>query len=172
MSLAVRRLGPDDATALHALRREALEAHPLAFGASPEDDRMRDPAAVADSLRPQDGFAIYGAFDGDRLAGMGGIHRDARAKSRHMAFIWGMYVAPSVRGRGAGRLLLDALIAHARGWDGVVMIELSATETAADALRLYVSAGFRAWGTQPRSLHWQGRYVEQTFFVLDLDRDT
>lgn len=171
MSLAVWRLGPDDATALHALRRDALNAHPLAFGAAPEDDRMRELAAVAESIGPPQRRAIYGAFDGERLVGMGGVLREPRVKSRHLAIIWGMYVAPPARGRGAGRLLLDALVAHARTWPGVVMVELSVTEAAPEALSLYRAAGFRAWGTEPRSLHWQGCYVDQTFLTLDLDRD-
>jgi GNAT superfamily N-acetyltransferase len=100
---------------------------------------------------------------------MGGVLREPRVKSRHVAIIWGMYVAPAVRGRGAGRLLLDALIAHARNWDGVVMIELSVTETADSAMRVYRAAGFEPWGCEPRSLHWQGRYVAQTFLTLALD---
>jgi GNAT superfamily N-acetyltransferase len=168
--VSVRRLEPGDGPALFALRREALDAHPLAFGASPDDDRMRTLEGAAETLAPTDDRAIYGAFDDGRLAGMAGVVRESRIKSRHMAIVWGMYVAPAVRGRGTGRRLLDAVIAHARGWDGVVMVELSATEAAESALRLYAAAGFRPWGREPRSLCWEGRYVAQTFMTLDLDQ--
>lgn len=166
----MRRLGPDDAAQMHALRREALVANPFAFGSAPADDRFRTLEAATAALGPADDHAIYGAFVDERLVGMAGIMREARAKSRHMANIWGMYVAPDDRGRGVGRELLDAVVAHARGWPGVVMVELSATEAAEAALRMYVSAGFRAWGREPRSLYWEGRYVDQTFMTLDLDR--
>jgi RimJ/RimL family protein N-acetyltransferase len=167
--VSVRRLGPDDAPALQFLRREALEAHPLAFGAAPDEDRLRTLEGAAEALGTADGAAIYGAFEDGRLIGMAGLFREPRAKSRHMAIVWGMYVAASFRGRGAGRRLLEAVIAHARGWDGVVMVELSVTDDAPGALALYASAGFRAWGREPRSLCWQGRCVDQTFLTLDLD---
>jgi RimJ/RimL family protein N-acetyltransferase len=167
--MTVRRLGPDDAAALHALRREALETHPLAFGASPADDRMRSLEGAAATLAPAGDHAVYGAFEDGRLVGMGGIRRDDRLKSRHMAVIWGMFVAPGGRRRGAGRALLEALLAHARGWPGVVKVEISVTEAAPEAARLYAAAGFRAWGREPRSLCWEGRCVDQIFMNLDLD---
>jgi RimJ/RimL family protein N-acetyltransferase len=170
--VTVRRLGPQDAPAFHALRREALEAHPLAFGSSPDDDRFRALEEATEALKPADDRAVHGAFGDDgALIGMGGVRRDARIKSRHIAFIWGMYVAPAGRGHGAGGRLLEALIAQARIWPGVVMIEISVTEAAAPALRLYETAGFRAWGTEPRSLCWEGRYVDQVFMTMDLDRE-
>jgi GNAT superfamily N-acetyltransferase len=160
----------DDAPAVRALRREALEAHPLAFGAAPDEDRLRTLEGAAEALGPADDRAVYGAFADGRLVGMAGLLREPRAKSRHMAIVWGMYVAPSFRGRGAGRRLLEAAITHARGWEGVVVVELSVTDDAPGALALYASAGFRAWGREPRSLCWEGRCVDQTFMTLDLDR--
>ena len=164
----IRRLHPEDADSLVALRREALAAHPLAFLASTEDDRGLSPDLVRDSLADVDGQAVFGHFEGASLAGMVGVIRASRVKIRHKAHLWGMYVAPQARNKGAGRALLEAAIDHARGWPGVDQLHLGVTDVAVAAKRLYEAAGFRIWGREPRALQWQGRFVDEFHLVLDL----
>ena len=65
----VRRFGAEDLSALVALRREALEADPTAFGASLDDDRGLDPDFVRSVLTNADEEAIFGYFDGEDWAG-------------------------------------------------------------------------------------------------------
>jgi len=89
-------------------------------------------------------------------------------KRRHRALVWGMYVAVPAQGRGVGRALLAAAIAHARGWAGVEQIYLSVTETAVAARHLYETAGFRSWGREPRALQAEGRFVDEHHLVLEL----
>jgi ribosomal protein S18 acetylase RimI-like enzyme len=163
----VRRLSVDDAAALMALRREALERHPLAFAASLEDDVGLSPEFVRRSLADTDNQAVFGRFEGDELTGMIGLTRPRPVKQRHAGMIWGMYVSARTRGRGAGRALLDVAIAQARAW-GLEQVQLAVTEAAPEAKRLYESAGFRSWGRHPRALGWQGRFVDDEHMVLDL----
>ena len=164
----VRRLRPDDAPALASLRRQALEGDPLAFGASVEDDRLLAPDFARAMLGDAREHAIFGLFLGGDLAGMVGILRDTKRKRRHTATIWGMYVAPEARGKGCGRALLAAAVQQARDWAGVEQVHLAVTDAAVGARRLYETAGFRAWGREPRALHWQGRFVDDHHLVLDL----
>jgi ribosomal protein S18 acetylase RimI-like enzyme len=164
---AVRRLGPDDATPLVALRREALETDPLAFAASIDDDRGLSLELVSASLADVAEQAVFGYFDRERLAGMVGIGRASRVKQRHTATIWGMYVSPAARSSGAGRALLDAAIECARAWE-LAHVQLSVTEAAPAARRMYESAGFRVWGREPRALRWNGRFVDDYHLQLDL----
>jgi GNAT superfamily N-acetyltransferase len=112
--------------------------------------------------------AVFGHFDGGDLAGMVGVMRDAKAKRRHTATIWGMYVAPPARHAGVGRALLEAAIACARRWPGVEQLHLGVTDTALSARRLYETLGFRSWGREPRALQWQGRFVDEHHLVLML----
>src|SRR5262249_49686867 len=123
----VRRLAPDEAPALVALRREALENEPFAFSASVDDDRGLKLDGVRRSLTADD-RAVFGYFSGPldsrRLAGMVGVMRAPKLKQRHRAGIFGMYVSPAARRAGAGRALLDAAIAQARGWAGVEQVHL------------------------------------------------
>lgn len=163
----VRRLTVEDATALIGLRREALETDPLSFAASIEDDRGLSPDFVRASLADVDEGAVFGCFDRADLAGMVGVARQSRLKQRHAGIIWGMYVTPRLRGRGAGRALLEAAVSQARSWR-LEQVELGVTEYAAAARRMYEAAGFRAWGHQPRALQWQGRFVDEDHMVLDL----
>jgi GNAT superfamily N-acetyltransferase len=111
---------------------------------------------------------VFGALAGDELCGMVGIIREAGAKERHRARIWGMYVAPPQRRRGLARALLQAAIDHARAWPDVDQLILSVTEAADPARRLYESAGFRVWGREPRALCWQGRFFDEDHLALDL----
>jgi len=167
--LIVRALDVPDAGALFALRREALESDPLAFGSAADDDRFRVVDAVRAALADHHERAIFGCLDGVELAGMVGVMRESRMKLRHKAGIWGMYVSPRTRGHGAGRRLLDAAVERARSWAGVVTVHLSVAEAATEAYGLYTSAGFREWGREPRALLWEGRYVDHVHMALDLD---
>ena len=165
--LHVRRLGPDDAPAFMTVRREALEADPMAFSASIEDDVALDPDFVRRSLNNEREQAVFGYFEGDRLRGIVGLVRASKQKQRHGAMIWGMYVSAGTRRRGAGRALLEAAIAQARAW-GVDQVQLSVTDAAPQAKRMYEAAGFKSWGRQPRALGWQGRFIDESHMVLDL----
>lgn len=170
MNVDIRRLGPEDAAALVALRREALETEPLAFGSSIPEDRNLSIEVVRGALANEEEQAIFGSFEGLDLTGMVGVRREPRAKQRHKAHIWGMYVAPRTRTRGVGRGLLDAAIGQARAWPGIEQVQLSVTDAADSAKRMYEAAGFQPWGREPRSIHWQGRFVDETHLVLELDR--
>ena len=167
MEIDTRKLRIEDAAALMALRREALESEPLAFAASPADDIMRDLQSVRALLGNDEGRASFGQFEGNALVGMVGLLRASPVKHRHKATIVGMFVLPRARNRGNGRALLDAATAHARGW-GIAQVQLSVTDAVPAAKRLYERAGFREWGREPRALYWNGRFVDEHHLVLDL----
>jgi len=164
----VRPFRPDEAEALAALRAEALEAHPLAFCSAKGEDRLEDLGFVREALADVDNRVTFGAFVDGEPVGMAGLMRGSRAKLRHKAGIWGMYVRPSARGLGLGRRLLDAAIDRARTWPEAEVVTLSVTEAAAEAQRLYERAGFVLWGREPGSVQWQGRVVDELHMRLPL----
>lgn len=168
-TMQVRLLEPDDVPDIIALRQQALLTSPLAFTASPEDDRGLSLEFMRSSLANVASSAVFGAFDDEILVGMLGIVVSEKLKSRHKATIWGMFVIPQARGRGVGTALLQAAIGRARSWSSVVQVQLSVTEAAGEARRLYEQAGFCKWGTQPRALQWEGHFVAEHHLVLDLE---
>lgn len=165
--MKVRKLHQDDAEAWASLRREALEAHPLIFGAGVPID----PPSLAESVRPRltaEESAVFGAFDNEALVGIVGILRNTGTKERHKCLVWGMYVRAANRRCGIGELLLRAAIDQARSWPGVELVHLAVSEAADDARKLYERLGFREWGREPRALRSNGRYADESHMVLDL----
>jgi ribosomal protein S18 acetylase RimI-like enzyme len=154
----VRAITTDDLPAVQQLRREALATDPLAFTASTDS-----PIALSDDA------AVFAAFDGGVPVGMVGVYRQKSDKQRHRGEIWGFFVQPAFRGRGLGRQLMEAVIAHARDWNGVVQVQLGVSHTAPAAKQLYENLGFKVWGLEPRALLWQGTAVDEYHFTLTFD---
>jgi RimJ/RimL family protein N-acetyltransferase len=97
-----------------------------------------------------------------------GVYRDDRPKTRHKMHVWGAYVTPTYRGRGLGRRLLEAAVAHAREIPGVTVLHISVTDAAPAARHLYERAGFEAWGSEPEALRHEGRTVTEHHMLLHL----
>ena len=80
-----------------------------------------------------------------------------------------VYVKPALRGSGAALALLEAAVAHAR--PEVIQLHLMVGAHNAPAIRLYEKAGFQTYGTDPRCLLVNGRYIDEHMMVRFLDRD-
>jgi GNAT superfamily N-acetyltransferase len=109
---------------------------------------------------------VLGAWlePGGELVGLAACFRGAGTKSRHIATVGGMYVAPEARGLGIGARLLDAVIARAAAWTGVEQLQLSVVTGNAPARRLYVARGFQSYGVAPRAFLHHGRYSDVEYF--------
>lgn len=99
---------------------------------------------------------------------MVGLYRDQRAKRRHRASIWGMFVAERFRGKGAGRAPIEAALQETGSMAGVRSVLLSVTAGQEAARRLYLSVGFRPYGTEPRALRVGRSFVDEEYMVLEL----
>ena len=167
--MPIRVLEPRDARAFRDLRLRALREHPEAFGRTPEEMDSAD--AVAERFRRSagsDADAVLGAFDGDALVGVAGCHRADGAKRRHVAVIWGVYVAPEWRRTGVARRLFLATVAHARTWPGLDALWLDVTTVNAAARALYASCGFESAGLRPRALKVGDRLYDEELMILRL----
>lgn len=164
---AIRALEPADAESFVILRRAMLVDTPWAFASSPEIDRGCKPELVRDSVS-RDGSTILGAFDNNALIGAAGLVRDEKPKRHHIVSIWGVYVTPTARGAGLGRRIVEAAIATARTWPGVACVQLTVSEKAIAARRLYESQGFTAWGLEPDALRVDGVTYDESHMRLAL----
>jgi ribosomal protein S18 acetylase RimI-like enzyme len=163
----IRILGPDDAEVYRALRLEALERDPKAFGRSATDYR-REPLETIRSRFESPGATTLGAFLEGELVGMATLVRQSGEKERHKANVFAVYVTERARRQGISRALLGGLLAHAREVSGLeqVLISVSVTQDAAQAL--YASLGFVVYGLEPRALKVDGEYVDEQHMVLML----
>jgi GNAT superfamily N-acetyltransferase len=88
----------------------------------------------------QAGEVLFGAFDGDRLVGVGGLNRDPYVAAPHVGRLRHLYVLSAWRRRGVGAALIGAVIDAARGRFACVRLRTVAPAAA----RLYERMGFVA----------------------------
>lgn len=164
LGLLVRPLGREDVDAWRAIRLEALVDAPEAFGDSYEAAAARPIEQFRETVTGP--FPPFGAFSGGALVGAAGFYVMRGPKMAHRGQLWGMYVAPAMRGRGVGRALIEAVVAHARS--RVEQIHLHVVTTNEAAYQLYRRMGFQPYGIEPRALLHDGRYYDETMMVLGL----
>jgi GNAT superfamily N-acetyltransferase len=149
--IILRPLTGDDAPARRALRLEALQTDPTAFGA----DLASESAWPIERWRelPERG-AIIGAFDGSALVAMGGVFERHAAPVRHWADLAYMFITPAHRGSGLADRLMSSLIDFARREFAALGLSLTSGNEA--ALRLYRRHGFAEIGRRPAALRFAG----------------
>ena len=159
---------PDDAVAYRTLRLRGLREHPDAFTSSHAEDSQLPLATTARRLAPDSRDWVFGAFVVSELAGVVGLARESRAKNRHKAAVFGMYVAPDHAGHGIGAELLRRAIEAARSQSGLEQLVLTVTETNVGARRLYEKVGFRSFGIEPRAIRVGDTYFDKNHMIFFL----
>lgn len=170
MSALIRAFIPAEDAAFRDIRLEALRLHPESFGAAFEEEAPRDAASFAAGMPKDPPDAVFGAWLPRDPApqGMAGLQVERRRKLAHKGHVWGVYVRRGARGQGLGRLLLEQAIAAARD-AGLETLLLTVGAEAPVAQALYLSLGFRAYGTEPRGLKLgPRRHVDEVLMTLDL----
>ncbi|MEQ9640769.1 MAG: GNAT family N-acetyltransferase [Alphaproteobacteria bacterium] len=163
MGWTIRALKASDLDAAHALRHDALRDAPTAFGSSP-DDALESRASWADLLA---GGRVFAGFDDTAiLRGMAALGLNDRAKTRHRARMWGVYVAPAARGHGLAQALVAHVVAEARG--RAEWLDAAVAADNAAAIRVYEAAGFTRYGTEPAGHKVDGTDIDLHLMTLRL----
>jgi len=115
-------------------------------------------------LAPDSPDWVYGGFVADELAGIVGLGREQRAKNRHKANVFGMYVAPEHGRRGIAAALLRRVIETAK-LEGIEQLVLTVTDTNVPARTLYERAGFRSFGVEPRAIRVDDVYYDKNHMI-------
>jgi ribosomal protein S18 acetylase RimI-like enzyme len=145
----IRRLRSDDAPSFKAIRLEALKTSPELLRSTFEAEDKLDLAWFAGRLEDA---TIVGAFRNGELVGLAGFFIQQGQPNAHKGRLFTMYVRPSFRNHGIGRLLLGAVLDVAR--ENVELIQLSVVRDNAPARRLYESVAFwnLVWNQKPQSM--------------------
>jgi ribosomal protein S18 acetylase RimI-like enzyme len=159
-ALHIRRLGADAAADYRRIRLSALASEPEAFGSTYAAEAPRPLEHFAGRLESS---AVFGAYALEQIVGMAGYQRHAGARDAHKAFVWGTFVEPPWRRQGAGRALLEALVAAAR--TEVEQLTLAVVRDNLAAVSLYRALGFEIYGTEPRALKDATGYSDELLMV-------
>ncbi|RHW38103.1 GNAT family N-acetyltransferase [Neobacillus notoginsengisoli] len=163
--MEIRRIVPEDAEQYRRLRLDALKEHPEAFAVSYEEERAY-PLDFFKERFSEDNATTFGAFDGEKLAGVVTLVREAKSKLSHRANIFAMYVAPEYRRAGVGKKLLAEAIRKAKQLEGVTHLYLSVTSTNLPAKKLYESIGFTTYGIDRHALKIGGQVFSEDLMSM------
>ena len=140
------RLGEIDRTerveTIYLQRGAALEESAQAFDIPPWSPTGSDPHSVPDQVGFMEwhvsrGASVIGAFDGQRLVGIGLVTTHIRPGIAQLAYL---HVSDGYRGQGVGRRLVAKLERVARAAGDTQMV-VSATPTV-NTVRFYMGCGF------------------------------
>ena len=140
-------------------------ANPEALGSTFEFEDKLDVAWFAGRL---ENAHVIGAFRGGELIGTAGFAIQQGEKNAHKGRLWGMYVRPSSRSLGVGRLLMNAVLDVAR--QNVELIQLSVVKENQPARRLYESVGFLEFGVEKKASKYGDEYYDEALMALDFGR--
>ncbi|MFD1954390.1 GNAT family N-acetyltransferase [Paenibacillus thailandensis] len=164
----IRLLTADDALAYRTIRLESLLTNPEAFSASYEEESAYPIDRFSSRLSGEHSFT-FGAFDRAELVGTVTLVCEQRAKLRHRAYIYAMYVTPLKRGQGIAKALLERALQRALEYGGIEQVHLTVAAGNAGAKRLYRSYGFEAYATEINALKLGESYYDEEFMVYFLD---
>ncbi|MGO9332980.1 MAG: GNAT family N-acetyltransferase [Acidimicrobiales bacterium] len=142
MEAAVRRVRPGDADRLREVRLSALRDAPSAFASSFETEVVLPAAAWAETAEARStgtDDATFLAEVGPDCVGLVGAFRPPGRPG--VVELVSMWVAPELRRRGIGRLLVEQAVAWARD-TGAGAVELWVTQGNDAAIAMYRSSGF------------------------------
>jgi GNAT superfamily N-acetyltransferase len=158
----VRRVRPEEADLLRAVRLRALADAPEAFTARLADEAAQPPsfweARARRGADGPDGASFLGFCDGAAAGIVGAFRRGGVAE------LVSMWVAPEARGAGLARALVAAAVAWARA-SGIASLELWVTSGNADADAFYERLGFR--GTEPIPHPGGGMGMKMTLSIAE-----
>jgi L-amino acid N-acyltransferase YncA len=147
----VEPMRADDAEAVLAIYRQGIDTGDATFETAPPDWAAFDAARLPDHR-----FVARARADGRILGWVACSPTSTRAAYAGVVE-HSVYVAPEARGRGVGRVLLDALLASTEA-AGIWTVQSGVFPENTASLALHRAAGFRIVGVRSLIGHTDGRF--------------
>ncbi len=143
-----------------ALRLEALKSEPAAFGSSYSEEKN---LGVGEWKRRVNNV-VFALID-NKPIGMVGYSFNKRAKTGHIADIFGVYLNKKYRGQGLGRELLRSALEIISKNKRIIKVELGVNTEQTAAIRLYEKNRFVVVGRFRKEMKLNGRFFDE--FVME-----
>jgi phosphinothricin acetyltransferase len=164
VAVAIRRAHEGDLPAILRIYNDEILAGTATWDEAPWTmARRREWFAGHDDLTP---VLVAEAANGD-VAGFAYLSRMSDKAGWRFTREDTIYIAPAYRGRGVGRVLLEALLAEARRI-GLRLIVASITSDNAASIALHRGCGFETVGTFRNAGFKFGRWMDTTYMQIDL----
>lgn len=159
-TLKIRVLNKEDWGIYKELRLLSLQDSPDSFGSTYEHEIKFSNEEWISRLdhdnRANYALPLIAELNGVAVGLAWGLLHNPYDKTAH---IYQMWVSPSVRGQGVGRLLLKKIISWAKEFD-FESISLAVTTTNIAAVHLYKTTGFEPYGSLERLREISALYVQ------------
>ncbi|MBN1982019.1 MAG: GNAT family N-acetyltransferase [Chitinivibrionales bacterium] len=165
----IRQLLLNDAEEYLKLRLQALREDPPAFGSLPEDED--DLKLIRNKINNNENNKYYGAFTGNQLSGIIRFSLNTGKNELHRSYVGGLYVDPKFRGRGYGKKLIQHAIKMASKNKKIRRVYLSVVTNQKTAIVLYLSLGFRIYGTEEETFSKNGVFYDEYLMSLKMHGD-
>lgn len=154
------KLAPNDWEKCRDLRLEALQKDSKAFGSSYEESAKRPDEEWKKKLENPKSH-IFVARDGDDFFGIAATYQEEGEKTEHIAYIWGVYVRDSHRGKGIGKKLMQAVLQNLQANSKIKKANLNVNTEQSAAVKMYESLGFKIAGTLHKELKEGEEYFDE-----------
>ena len=164
--IEIRETAAEDAgEVIEYLKRIGGESDNLTFGKEGLPVTIEQEQAYLRQVHDAERSVHYGVWKDGELIGDGSLSGFPRRMS-HCAEL-GMSVAKAEWNKGIGSMILEKLIAYARG-NGIELIILEVRSDNAGAIHLYEKYGFKHAGTTPAYFKIGNEYFDIEKMSLDL----
>ena len=166
-TVVLREANLADAPQFRDLRLNGLQDSPTAFTADYQVNLNHPMSFWEGRLTFDEHGIIFFAEHEGKLIGMTGIRKGESPKTKHGAYIWGVYVHPAWRGLHLAERLIEACADWAREREAVIA-KLGVMANNESAIRCYKRIGFIVYGTEPRALFYEDRYYDELLMFREL----
>jgi len=166
-TISIREAQLSDVVQYRGLRLDALLDSPTAFSADYELNLNQPMSFWEGRVKPDEHGKLFFAEHASQLIGMTGIRLGESPKTKHGAYIWGVYVRPEWRGQHIAEALIGTCIHWAKTRQ-VNIVKLGVMTNNTSAVRCYERCGFSIYGTEPRALFYEGQYYDEYLMFREI----
>ena len=166
-AVILREANLADAAQFRDLRLSGLQDSPTAFSADYQVNINHPMSFWEGRLSFDEHGVIFFVEHESFLIGMSGIRQGESPKTKHGAYVWGVYIRPEWRGLHLAEALIN-LCADWAGSRGIVILKLGVMANNESAIHCYKRCGFTVYGTEPRALFYENQYYDEYLMSRDL----